>query len=263
MWERFKLTAFVIRVYAGFYYKIFSPVALWLVIAWYFEISFVTALLLFIAVSITSLSLVYQTHQMQAEDTPKEERDVYVVINTNYKWNPLTSIMRPMDLKPDTLDSVYAFDSFEAAKATFDAVSREHYPFEEQSPWIEYPESYMDGSRFDEYEARLWVIPATTKQEAYDEASYYDSRRLLGCGSGAFSSHLVFITDNDKRRLEYRTWWHQRMDYQRYLDSRGRYLKEHPDTTPECPEPLDFDQWAARGEENWRERVHPGHPART
>lgn len=265
MWERLKLTAMVTKVIAGVYFKIWLPVLIWLVIAWYFDIPLVIALLIYIAVSITGLGLVFQTYQMQTKDAPHLDtrRDFYVVIDANYKWNPLTNNSRPSDLKPNMLDSIYAFDSFEAAKATFDAVSREHYPFEERSPWLEYPASHMDGSEFEEYEARLWVIPATIKQEAHDAAFYHDKRRLLGYGSGAFAAHLVFITDIDRRRLEYRTWWHQRMDYQRYVDSRLTYLKEHPDMTPECPEPLNFDQWAAHDEENWKERVLPGHPART
>jgi hypothetical protein len=263
MWERLKLTGLVIKVFAEVYFKIWSPVVLWLAIAWYFDISFVTALLVFIAVSITGLGQAFQTYQTQVKDAPHPvaKRDFYVVIDTNYKWNPLTNPSRP-NLKPDTLDSIYAFESFEAAKSKFDAVSSEHYPFEDRSPWLEYPESYMDGSGYTEYEARLWVIPASSKQEAHDEACYHDRRRLLPFGSGAFASHLVFITNSDRRRDEYRTWWRRRMDYQRYLDSRATYLKEHPATTPECAEPLDIEQWAAHGDETWRERAFPGHPSK-
>jgi hypothetical protein len=51
------------------------------------------------------------------------------------------------------------------------------------------------------------------------------------------------------------------MDYNRYLASRARYLSEHPDTTPECREPLDIEQWRDFGSEFWRERVNPGYPA--
>jgi len=156
---------------------------------------------------------------------------------------------------------VYVFDSFEAAKAQFDSVCKQH-PFEDL-PWLEYPDGYMDGSAYEEYEARLWVIPALSKQKAYDEAFYTDRRRCLGYGEGAHASNLVLITDNDKRRQEYIGWWQERMDYKRYLDSRARYLREHPDTTPEVPEPLDIEEWRKIGSEFWRERALPGHPAPT
>ena len=91
----------------------------------------------------------------QAPQTQPPERDFYVVIDTNYKWNILKNsdggFMRH-GVEPYTLNSVYVFDSFEAAKAQFDAVSREH-PFEDR-PWLEYPNSYMDGSAYEECEAR-------------------------------------------------------------------------------------------------------------
>ena len=262
MWERLKLAGLVVGVIFKVYFKILPPVALWLAIAWYFDISLVVALLVFIAVGMTGLGLAFTEYMAQSKDAlhPKVKRDFYVVIDTNYNWNILKNSTRHR-VEPDTLNSVYVFDSFEAAKAKFDAVSREH-PFEDR-PWLEYPKSHMDGSAYTEYEARLWVIPALSKQEAFDEAFYTDRRGLLGYGEGAHASNCVLFTDNDRRRQEYTTWWQERMDYKRYLDSRAWYLREHPDTTPEFPEPLDIEQWRSLDSEFWRERALPGYPAST
>lgn len=49
MWERLKLTAMVTKVIAGVYFKIWLPVLIWLVIAWYFDIPLVIALLIYIS----------------------------------------------------------------------------------------------------------------------------------------------------------------------------------------------------------------------
>ena len=132
MWERLKLAGLVVGVYFKVYYKIWSPVVLWLAIAWYFEISLVVALLVFIAVGMSGLGLALGEcmAQLRGALPPNEKRDFYVVIDTNYKWNILKDSMR-LRVEPYTLNSVYVFDSFEAAKAQFDAVSREH-PFEDR-----------------------------------------------------------------------------------------------------------------------------------
>jgi hypothetical protein len=260
MWERLELIGIVVKVYAGIILKTLFPVVLWLTVAWYFDITFVVALLALIAISICGLSLTFQTYQAQATDAQplKAKRDFYIVIDANYTWNILEKSSRH-DLKPDTLNELYTFEDFGAARAMFEAASREHYADEDRPPWLEYPDAYMDGSRYFEYEARLWVIPALSKQEAYDKAFYDDSQRLLGYGSGATTSHLVSITNNDKRRQEYKTWWHERMDYRRYLDSRNKYLKEHPDVTPRFAE-LDIDEWRDLTSDRWPERAMPGHP---
>jgi hypothetical protein len=263
MWERVKLTCLYLRAYATGYIRICFPVVLWLAVAWYFDFSLMVTLLVFIAVNLNGLGVALQMIQAQAKDTPTTvvKRDFYVVIDTNYQWNILKGPRR--DMKPDTLDSAYSFDSFEAAKAMYEAVSREHYPNEDQLPWLEYPDSYMDGSEYTEYEARLWVIPATSKAEALDQAYYHDSRRLLGFGSGPTVSHLVLITNNEKRRQGYKTWWQQRMEYLRYLDSREAYLREHPDVVPGFVEPLDFEQWSSFDAAYMHENALPGRPSRT
>src|SRR5450631_2889620 len=54
---RLKLSGLVVGVYFKVYFKIWSPVVLWLAIAWYFDISLVVALLVFIAVGMTGLGL--------------------------------------------------------------------------------------------------------------------------------------------------------------------------------------------------------------
>ena len=160
-------------------------------------------------------------------------------------------------MEPDALNSVSVFDSFEAAKAKFDAVSREH-PFEDR-PWLEYPELYTDAPAYTEYEARLWVIPALSKQKAYDEAFYTDRRRAADTARG-FMRPIWYSSRSEKRRQEYTTWWHERMEDKRYLDSRAGYLREHPDTTPEFPE-LDIEQWRSLQSEFWKERALPGYRA--
>jgi hypothetical protein len=240
VWERLKLTGLTIWLYAVGFWQVIFPVVLWLAVAWVFDISFVITLLVFIAVNLNAMGLAHKT-----PDAPKAggKRDFYVVIDTNYTWNPLENNLRPRDAKPDTLDAVYAFDSFDAAKAMCDSVSREHYRWEDCFPWLEHPEPYLDGSRYEEYEARLWVIPATSKQEAHDKARYHDRRRLLG-GDGWYASdeHLLFITDTEKRRSAYIAWWRDRKDYQRYLDRRASYLKDNPQASPGCWE-LDFSEW--------------------
>ncbi len=263
MWERVKLTCLYLLAYATGYIKICLPVVLWLAVARYFEVSLVVTLLVLIAVNLNGLGVALQMLQAQAKNTPTTgvKRDFYVVIDANYKWNILKGPRR--DLKPDTLDSAYAFDGFEAAKAMYDAVSREHYPNEGPSPWLDYPNSYMDGSEYTEYETRLWVIPATSKAEALDQAYYHDSRRLLGFGSGPTVSHLVLITDNRKRRQDYTTWWQQRMEYLRYVASREAYLREHPDVVPGFPEPLDFEEWSSFEAAYIHEKALPGRPSRT
>lgn len=256
MIERLKTFAFIVRVFCVTYWRLFAPMLLWLVIGRYFGIPFDTILLGFLAVGLTGLGIEISPVVARLGEQPK--RDFYVVIDANYKRNILEKGWH--NVKPYTLDSVYAFDSFEAAKAMYDNVSKEHYPPDECSPWLKYPDSYMDGTAYEEYEARLWVISAMSKQEAHDKAYYDDSRRLLG-GDYAFADRLVFITNNDKRRADYLTWWHLRMDYRRYLARRKQALADHPDVKPACWE-LDFDDWCTPDEisdgKRKREKYKPG-----
>ena len=96
MWERLTLAGLVVGAYFKICFKLWSPVALWLAIAWYFDISFVVALLVFIASGMIGLGLAFGQSTAQLKDAlhPKVARDFYVVIDTNYKWNPLENSMR-------------------------------------------------------------------------------------------------------------------------------------------------------------------------
>jgi hypothetical protein len=136
VWERLRLTGLYIKVYTEAYWKVFYPVVLWLSVAWYFDLSIVATLLVFIAVSINGLGLAVRMQQTLRDALkPQTKRDFYVVIDANYKWNILRKMSRPGDLKSDTLDMVYAFDGFEPARAMYEGVSKEHYRFEDCLPW--------------------------------------------------------------------------------------------------------------------------------
>jgi hypothetical protein len=233
-----------------------------LVVHWpFFYIPYDTILLGFLAVGLTGLGIALAPLVARFGQAGEQlKRDFYVVVDANYKRNILQHGWHKAE--PYTLDSVYAFDNFEAARAMYDNVSKEHYPFEERAPWLKYPDSYMDGFAYEEYEARLWVIPALSKQEAHGKASYHDSRQYLGGkGNSCHDSHLLFITDNEERRENYKTWWHLRMDYVRYLAKRKQALGNHPDVKPACWE-LDFDEWCNPDEISYgkgkRERYRPG-----
>jgi hypothetical protein len=258
MIEKLKTFAFIARVFFVTYWRLFAPMLIWLAIGGYFGIPFDTILLGFLAVGLTGLGIEISPVVARLRLIEQPKQDFYVVIDANYRRNVLENNWHKAE--PYTLNSVYAFHSFEAAKAMYDSVSKEHYPFEKRSPWLEYPDSYMDGSAYEEYEARLWVIPAVSKQEAYDKAYYHDRRRLLG-GDYAFADHLLFVTDNNKRREDYIAWWRLRMEYVRYLATRKQTLIDHPDVQPACWE-LDFDEWCNPDEisngKGKRERYKPG-----
>ncbi len=212
MLTKLKLAFLYIKIYAGFCLKAITPVALWLAVGWYFEISSAHTLLMYLAVSVNVCFMIYLQRSNQSAP-PQAKRDFYIVTDSEYKWD-LTRGNRWANggVKPELGGTAYAFDNFEAAKLKHHTLEAEHYSFESGTFELEMENrdlSYHENFGYHEQEVRLWVVLAQSKTEAYDMVWYDESRKHL---IGDERQHdLLMITKNETRRRLYLEWWHKVM----------------------------------------------------
>ena len=212
MLAKLKLACLYVKIYAGFCWKAISPVMLWLAVAWFFEISSVLTLLVYLAVSLNVWFMIY-FQRSTPSGQPDAEQDFYVVTDDEYQFD-ITRGNRWSSggIKPKFVGTTYAFDNFEAARIKYHSLEAEHYSFENCSFLSELENrdlSYHEKFGYDEKEARLWVVSARSKTEAYDKVWYDESRKHL-TGDGR-QHDLLLVTNNEPRRRLYLDWWHGAM----------------------------------------------------
>ena len=191
--------------------RILIPVAIWTSIGLYLGFQIQAVLLSFIAVSLSAFAVIYDDQRPKKPEMYQADitaRDFYVVTNASYEWDIANSGSR-RNVEPNLGAETVAFSDLEAAIIKYKSFEVEHEPASwENTTLADNHHVKHKGwhSHYEEAEARLYVVSAQSKPEAYDMIFYDDKRKLVTYDERR--NCLLMATNNRERQAAYLSWWH-------------------------------------------------------